>query len=101
MVKPNLILLIAFCICFTQCEGGEVQLHGAVTTVDVVLAPHKAAVEKTTGLQLTLVGNSAGKGLIDLAEGKCDAALTATDLASTVEAAKKAGKEVDAAKLSF
>ena len=76
-----------------------VRLHGAASTVDSLIAPNKAAVEKATGYVLSIDKSNAGKGLIDLADGKCDAALASAGLETIVAAAKAAGREVDASKL--
>ncbi|QNM98717.1 hypothetical protein [Chitinimonas koreensis] len=53
----------------------EIRLHGATTAIDRFVNPYKAEVEKTTGFKLTIIGNATGRGLADLAEGKCDASL--------------------------
>ena len=79
----------------------EVRLHGATTVIDRIINPHKAAVEKSTSLTLAVVGNATGRGLADLAEGKCDASLASEPLEIAVDAAKVAGKEVDASKLKL
>ncbi len=76
-----------------------VRLHGAASAVDSLVAPHKAAVEKATGYALSVDKSNAGKGLIDLADGKCDAALASAGIETVVAAAKAAGREVDASKL--
>lgn len=76
-----------------------VRLHGAASAVDSLVAPNKAAVEKATGFVLSIDKSNAGKGLIDLADGKCDAALASAGLETIVAAAKAAGREVDVAKL--
>lgn len=74
----------------------SVSIHGATSVVDLVINPHKAAVEKTTGITLEVLGNNAGRGLIDLDDGKCDISITAADLQGTLAAAKTGGKEVKA-----
>ena len=79
----------------------DVRLHGATTVVDRLVSPHKAAVEKATGHTLTVVGNATGRGLADLADGKCDASLSSEPMNIAVEAAKAAGKTVDPGKLQF
>ena len=79
----------------------ELHLNGATTVLDRVIAPHKDAVEKKTGYKLEVVGNGTGKGLVDLHEGRCDAALVSEPLEIAVAAAKVAGKEVDISKLKF
>jgi phosphate transport system substrate-binding protein len=59
--------------------------------VDSLAKPHAAAVEKATGLRLTIDRSNAGKGLRDLVEGKCDIALASAPLEATLEAARAAG----------
>jgi len=85
---------------WSSAVGAEtVRLHGAASTVDSLITPHKEAVEKKTGHTLSVVKSNAGKGLIDLVDGKCDASLASASLAAIVKAARSAGKEVDASKL--
>ena len=69
----------------------NVKLSGAASVVDSLVEPHKDAVEKATGYQLIVDKSNAGKGLIDLINGKCDAAMTSASLEATVQAAKSAG----------
>jgi phosphate transport system substrate-binding protein len=76
----------------------EVKLYGAASVVDRLINPHKDAVEKATGYALAVVSSNAGKGLIDLVEGKCDASASVETVA---QAAKAAGKEVDISKLQM
>ncbi len=57
--------------------------------------------EKATGLELVVDRNNAGEGAVDLADGKCDAALASAGLETVVGAARAAGREVDIAKLQF
>ena len=95
------LILAASLTLATSLHAEEVALHGAVTAVDILITPNKDAIEKATGLTLNVMGNSAGKGLSDLVDGKCDGCLAAGDIKSTVDAAKKNGKEVDPAKLQF
>ena len=75
-------------------SAAEVRLAGATTTILTVIKPHQAAVEKATGHTLSIVGNATGKGLISLAEGKCDASLTSEPLEIAIEAAAAAGRKV-------
>lgn len=72
-----------------------VKLHGATTVVNVVVTPHREAVQKSTGHTLDIVGNATGKGLVDLAEGRADAALVSEPLDIAVAAAATAGKQID------
>ncbi len=101
MKKLAFVASLAAGLLCANAFADEVKLHGAVTTVDLAIAPHKAAVEQATGLTLTVVGNSSGKGMSDLLDGKCDGMLAAADLNSSVASVKSTGKEVDASKLNF
>ena len=79
----------------------SVKLHGATTVVNVVVTPNRAAVEKSTGHTLEIVGNATGKGLVDLSEGKADAAMVSEPLDIAVAAAEAAGKKIDPKTLQF
>jgi len=69
----------------------NVKLSGAASVVDSLVEPHKDAVEKATGYDLIVDKSNAGKGLIDLIDSKCDAAMTSASLEATVQAAKSGG----------
>ncbi|MFT3736809.1 MAG: substrate-binding domain-containing protein [Rhodocyclaceae bacterium] len=92
-------LLIA--TCSLTASAGEVRMNGATTVVDRLVNPLKADVEKASGHTLTVVGNATGRGLADLADGKCDASMSSEPLNIAVEAAEAAGKKVDPSKLVF
>lgn len=79
----------------------QVRLHGATTVIDRLVNPHKDAVQSGTGHTLEVVGNATGKGLVDLHEGRTDAALCSEPLDIAVAAAAVAGKQVDRSKLQF
>lgn len=72
-----------------------VRLHGATTVLNVVVNPHRAAVQKATGHTLEIAGNATGKGLVDLSDGKADLAMVSEPLDIAVEAAAVAGKKID------
>jgi len=78
-----------------------VRLSGAASVVDSLIAPHQAEVEKASGLKLTVNKSNAGKGLIDLADGKCEAALASASIETVVGAAKAAGREIDPSRLKM
>ena len=85
----------------TPAYADTVRLHGAASVVDALIAPGKASVEKATGDTLVIDKSNAGKGLIDLVDGKCDAALASAEIPTLVAAAKAAGREVDPARLQM
>jgi len=89
---PSLIL--GAVMLFSQAQAAiaeEVRLNGAASVVTELVAPHKEAVEKSTGITLIVDKSNAGKGLIDLVDGKCDAAMASASLDAIVKAAKSAG----------
>lgn len=79
----------------------EVVLYGSRAAAGVLVSPYKQAVELSSGLNLTVVEKNCGKGLCDLVDGKCDASLTTGDLNSTLEAARKWGKDISLGDLRF
>jgi phosphate transport system substrate-binding protein len=98
--KISFLLVAVLLMAWTSAAYSEVvSLHGAASTVDSLITPNKAAVEKKTGYTLIVVKSNAGQGLIDLADGKCDASLASASLDTIVKAAKSAGRDIDASKL--
>lgn len=72
-----------------------VRLHGA-TSLDKLLKAQQSALESQTGLKLELVGNGAGRGLVDLCAGRADVGLIGGSLQGVAEAmnAERAGSVV-------
>jgi phosphate transport system substrate-binding protein len=88
----------------TKCHrkvAEEVELRGAATVADRLVTPYKNAVEKSTGYTIVVAVSNAGKGLVDLVEGRCDASMSSASLETTVQAAKTTGKDVDISKLKM
>lgn len=69
----------------------DVKINGAASVVTDLVAPYQKTVEQATGVTLVVNKSNAGKGLIDLIDGKCDAAMASASLDATVKAAKSAG----------
>lgn len=78
-----------------------VRLAGATTVLNVVVAPNRAAVEKSTGHTLEINGNATGRGLVDLSDGKADGAMVSEPMDIALAAAEVAGKKLDGAKLQM
>ncbi len=94
------LLAFAFVFASSAAFGTDtVRLNGAASVVDSLIAPHQAAVEKATGMKLAVDKSNAGKGLIDLADGRCDASLASASIETVVNAAKAAGRTIDPAPL--
>lgn len=85
----------------TPAAAAQVRLRGATTVIDRVVNPHRDAVEKATGYTLDVVGNATGKGLVDLQEGRADAALVSEPMDIAAVAAAAAGKAIDPSRLQF
>jgi phosphate transport system substrate-binding protein len=82
-------------------QADTVRLAGATTVVNVVITPHRAAVEKSTGHTLEINGNATGRGLVDLSDGKADGAMVSEPMDIALAAAEVAGKKLDGSKLKI
>lgn len=74
----------------------RVFLCGAASAIDGLVGPHRPAVERATGIAVAVEKSTAGKGLKDLVEGRCDAALISASLGACLEAARAAGLQMPA-----
>ena len=97
----NLIAMLVLLVSAAPAQAALVKLSGATTTIHRVVRPYKAAVEARTGHTLEVVGSGTGKGLVDLVEGRCDAALSSAPLGIAIPAARAAGKDIDIKSLTF
>jgi phosphate transport system substrate-binding protein len=77
------------------------KITGASTVLNVVISPAKAAVEKSTGHTLAIIGSGTGKGLVDLVDGASDIAMVSEPMDIAVDAAAVAGKKVDPKTIQF
>ncbi|MDB5899103.1 MAG: hypothetical protein JWP41_2705 [Ramlibacter sp.] len=100
-VRHCLILAAAAALVPTLAVADTVRLAGATTVVNVVINPYRAAVEKSTGHTLEVNGNATGKGLVDLSEGKADAAMVSEPMDIALAAAEVAGKKLDGSRLKM
>jgi len=82
-------------------QADTVKLAGATTVVNVVVNPHRAAVERATGHTLEINGNATGKGMVDLSDSKCDAAMVSEPMDIALAAAEVAGKKLDGSKFQM
>ena len=69
--------------------SADVKVHGATTVTFGLMRPHKEAIEKTAGVELTILPSSTSRGLTDLAQGKADIAMLAEPLESAAESINK------------
>src|SRR5262245_19913048 len=92
-----LAVVAAFASSVALAETIEVQ---GPTTVSVnLLMLKKAEIEKSSGLELQIVGNGSGRGLAALIEGKVKVAMISAPLALEVKSLKAKGMAVDEAEL--
>lgn len=82
-------------------QADTVKLAGATTVVNVVVTPHRAFVEKSTGHTLEINGNATGRGMVDLSEGRADAAMVSEPMDIALAAAEVAGKKLDASRFKM
>jgi len=82
-------------------QADTVRLAGATTVVNVVVTPNRAAVEKASGHTLEINGNATGRGLVDLSEGKADAAMVSEPMDIALAAAELAGRKLDGSTLKM
>jgi phosphate transport system substrate-binding protein len=88
---PSLTAIATFLLLnFTiSTVAAELKVHGSSTVAGGVLVPNKVAIEKETGLVLTIVPNGSGSGLKDLADGKADIAMISAPLVEEADALNK------------
>lgn len=77
----------------------EIKVGGGGAAIAGVFNPVKPHFEKATGINLIVLQSSPKDGLVDLVNGKLDAAVAAVPLESMVKGAEAAGVKVDAAVL--
>jgi len=69
----------------------RILLCGAASVIDALVGPQRLAVEQATRVEVVVEKSNAGRGLKDLIEGRCDAALISASLEASLEAARTAG----------
>jgi len=89
------------CTAFPAVQADTVKLAGATTVVNVVVNPNRAAVEKATGHTLEINGNATGRGMVDLSDGKADAAMVSEPMDIALAAAEVAGRKLDGSKFKM
>lgn len=102
-MKPSPLILLATlaALAAPPSHADTLRLAGATTVLNVVVAPAKAAVERTSGHALHVVGSNTGKGLIELADGSADIAMVSEPMEIALEAAAAAGRRLDGSGMVF
>ncbi|MCB4791168.1 MAG: substrate-binding domain-containing protein [Elusimicrobia bacterium] len=101
MKKTIVFFVCSLAMVFSvQSVQDVIRMYGATTVVEF-LGPYKNIVEKNLECRLEIVGNAAGVGLMNLDQGKCDVALTATTLENTLNAARMGKRDISSNGLVF
>ncbi len=74
----------------TASLAAELKVSGAAAVAGAIITPNKAAIEKETGLTLSVTPNGDGNGLKDLHAGKVDVAMIAAPIKVTEATLNKA-----------
>lgn len=83
----------------TMAGAEEIKVGGGGAAIAGVFNPIKPHFEKATGINLIVLQSSPKDGLVDLVNGKVDAAVAAVPLESMIKGAEAAGVKADPAKL--
>lgn len=83
----------------TSVFAAELKVGGGGASIATVFTPVKTPFEKATGHNLYILQSTPKNGLIDLWQGKLDAAVTAVALDGMIAGAEKDGVKVDKAAL--
>jgi len=70
------------------------RVNGSTTVQKNVMEPCKTIVTGETGVSLVVVGSGSVQGLVDLIDGKCDAAMLSDSLEDAKKAATKLKKDI-------
>ncbi len=97
-------LILAVVVVFLLSGGvnafaDEIKVGGGGAAMSAIFKPVQLYFEKATGVYLSNLQSTPKNGLIDLINGKVDAATAAVPLASMIEGAQKDGVKVDASEL--
>jgi len=85
------LLSVAFAVVVMAASpaSADVKVHGATTVTFGLMKPQKDAIEKSAGVELTILPSSTSRGLADLAQGKADIAMLAEPLETAAESMNK------------
>lgn len=93
-MRTSFFPLLAGLLLAGSLHAAPIRLEGGMVAVHDFLAPHRAAVEQSTGQALAIKGSTSTKGLIALSRGECDVSVTAVPLELLIEEAHKGGTEL-------
>jgi phosphate transport system substrate-binding protein len=91
-----LAITFAFILIPLRIEAEELELAGSTTVQKRIIEPANPAIEKATGLKITVRGNGSGKGFKELMAGKIKASIASSSLSILL---KKNGLPEDGAYL--
>jgi len=83
------IVALCFALAATAAFAEPLEVPGAASA-GAALAPHAARIRAETGVDLKVLPVGTGQAMLDLIDGKTDAALVSVPLAEAVAAAREA-----------
>lgn len=102
MKKLGLIAVVSICLVCTFCMAAnaeEIRVGGGGAACNTIIKPVKPAFEKATGITLSVLQSTPKNGLIEMVQGRLDAAVAAVSMEGMISGAEKDGVKVDAASL--
>src|SRR5262245_46555804 len=89
MPRNAILLGTTLLVALATPAAADVKVHGATTVTFGLMKPHKEAIEKQAGVDLTILPSSTSRGLTDLAQGRADIAMLAEPLDSAADSLNK------------
>lgn len=96
-MTTRILSLLTLCLVSHVLSAAEIRIEGGMVAVHRFVAPHRAAVEQATGSTIVVKGSTGTKGLLALANGECDLAVTAISLDLMLAKLAENSQAVDAA----
>lgn len=93
--RMSLLTAATLALSASLAAAAEIKVGGGGAAIASVFTPVKAAFEKATGHNLIILQSTPGRGMVELANGKLDAAVAAVPLDSMIAGADKEGVKVD------
>ena len=97
-LSTTMLLLVCSLFAVSIASAETLQIWGSTTCQKRFLEPGAKALAAATGVEIKVVGNGTGRGMLGLLAGKTPAAAVSNDLAgalvATRKVAKKQGKEI-------
>lgn len=73
----------------TSAWAGELSIHGSTTVYSNIFKKHEATIEQKAGVQLNIIANGSGRGILDLIDGKANMAMISAPLETAINKINK------------